>query len=379
MKWKTLFAHELETLKAQHLYRALQSGEGLSFCQNDYLGLSRHPEILAAGCEALALWGAGSGGSRLLGGHGPAFEEVEAALCSFFGAPAALFFPSGFQANLALLSLLGARAEKVYSDELNHASLIDGLRAGAASDVRAIVPHRQWKKVEGPETSRRLFVTESLFSMDGDLLPLADFAESSDGSSDFRVIDEAHAVGVFGPEGRGYWVEHQPPDWAREAVTVTFGKAVGVGGAAILCDSDLRDLLINKARPFIYSTAPSPCVPAMVTRSLGILTSEAWRREELWDRAVCVRRIFAEAGICALPQGFWEQRTPIIPVPVPGEERALRFSQSMRDFGVDIRAIRFPTVARGKERLRISLSLNVSRENTEEMAREIVRKWTEFL
>lgn len=361
MSWGNEIETKLKEIEQAHLYRSLKVSSGVSFTHNDYLGLSTHPELREAAVEALDVYGAGSRGSRLLGGHSSLFERCEESIARFFGAPDAILFSSGYLANLGAVQTLGECANHIYSDEKNHASLVDGMRLTRLD--KTIVPHSQW--VELTKTvPKSLFVAESLYSMDGDVLDSASFTKAVKAANGFALIDEAHAAGVFMESGRGL-CEKIGLEWDEHARTVCFGKAFGVQGAAILCSKPLKQLLVNRARTFIYSTAPSPVVVSMIQKSLEIVGSAKELRKELWERALIVRAALKDF----LPQSRsdWEARSPIIPVLVPGEEKALRLEQNMRQIGVDVRAIRYPTVQKGSERLRISLNLHVSRENVELM------------
>ncbi len=365
--------NQLETLRRESRYRTLDLPQGLPFSGNDYLGLSPHPEIIEAGEWALRVAGAGSTGSRLLGGNRALYHETEEKIAAFFGAPAALIFSSGYLANLGAVTVLGSLCERVISDEKIHASLIDGIQL--SRKPKTIIPHNEWGKAT--ETQRSLFIAESLYSMDGDLVDTRALQGALNDTASYLLLDEAHAAGVFREDGKGYLIPDL--DWSRSAATVTFGKAFGVAGAAILCSVAVRELLINTARSFIYTTAPPPVVVAMIGASLDVVEKEGWRREELWSRGEEVRSILDK--IRPPEEGAdlkWQGRGPILACLMPGEDRALRFSKSMQDSGVNVRAIRYPTVKKGEERIRLSLSLLVSRENTQLMARELVRRWTEF-
>lgn len=365
----------LDGLRKENLERRLVPSLAQSFSHNDYLGLRGHPEIVAAGLRALRSGATGSGGSRLLGGHSIWFEQCEAAISEFFSAPSALFFSSGYLANLALIQALRPFFNTIVSDERNHASLIDGMRL--AKIPRCIVPHRQWHRALVGTERPRLWIAESLYSMDGDCQPLDELMRFADERDDFVVLDESHAAGVFGEQGRG--LSEQSRDWGKMAVVVTFGKAFGVGGAAILCGPKLRHWILNTARSFIYTTASPPVVPAMVTASLSVMHDlGAELRNELWERAERCRKILIEGG-CPVdePKSFWEWRSPILAFHVPGEDRALSFCRLMRDFS-ELRAIRYPTVPRGSERVRISLNLSATRSETFAMAEGVVEIWKAF-
>lgn len=359
----------LESIRREGRFRQCSIEHGVSFVHNDYLGLSNHPRILQAGKEALDLWGAGSRGSRLLGGHSRLFEETEAKVAHFFGSPDALFFSTGYLANLAAIGALSTLCERIYSDEKNHASLIDATRLSRIE--KEIVPHRAWDTIA--PTGKSLLVSESLFSMDGSVAPLEKI-QNMVGPRHYLLVDEAHAVGVFKEEGRGLMEGHSP-DWDRTIVNVTFGKAFGVAGAALLCSVQMKQWLVNEARTFIYTTAPSPIVVAMVQESLAVAREEGWRRQELWERSSLVREILTGTGALVEAREGFEGFSPIVILRLEGPDKALRFCENMRESGVDIRPIRFPTVPRGEERIRISLNLGVSRDNTEAMAEEVVKRW----
>jgi len=369
--WQNEIETRLKNWEAEGLRRQLRCDPGVSFSHNDYLGLSRREEIIEAGVRALRENGSGARGSRLLGGHSRAIQEAEERIAAFFRAPAALFFPSGYQANLGAGRVLAELADVVYSDEKNHASLIDAISLSKVKKI--IVPHLGWKSLEKP-TGRVLAVSDSFFSMDGDNVEgsgLGEFLERSEG---FLLLDEAHAAGVYREDGRGFF----HGDYERAAVVVTFGKAIGVAGAVVLGSKALREWLVNRARSFVYSTAPSPAVPAMVSASLDLIEKEPALRQELWDRARSVRARLRGTGRLPAERNDWEKISPIIPFRIEGEEKALRFCENMRNSGFDLKAIRYPTVPRGQERIRISLNLLASRAACDSLAAEMVKQWTAF-
>ncbi len=374
--WQETFKLSLARLDAQARRRKLEFNQGVSFSHNDYLGLSDHPDILAGGRRALERGRAGSRGSRLLGGHEENIAEAEEAIAKFFNSPAALLFSTGYQANLGLIQALGGFADHVVSDAANHASLIDGIRLTGLE--RTVLAHQEWNEWNAPSDKKVLLVAESLYSMDGDCVQASDLQSAWLRSGGFLVLDEAHAAGVFGPDGRG--LSEPWRDWNRMAVVVTFGKAFGVSGGAVLCSSSLRDVLVNTARTFIYTTAQPPVVPALICASLEVMREQGQqRRQELWKRSQWVRELLQSRGVSTLgANGEWDAFSPIIPVFVPGNDRALRFSETMRSSGWDLRAIRYPTVPQGLERIRISLNLSATWEQTESMALELVKKWKAF-
>lgn len=366
---------KLQDLEQRHLYRKLQLGAGVSFVDNDYLGLATHPRLLEAGKRALDLYGAGSKGSRLLGGHSRLFEKVEETVAEFFGAPAALLFSTGYLANMAAVGALSEVCDTIHSDEKNHASLIDAIRLSRLP--KTIVPHLAWD--HAVSESGGLFVSESLFSMDGDLAPLATMLETVRAHDGFALVDEAHAAGVFGEQGEG--LLPRSTDWHSVAKVVTFGKAFGIGGAAICGSRRFIDFVLNRARPFVFTTAPPPVVVGMIGEAVEVVREESWRRVELRERARWVRGCWKDLPGQPLPEpkSELEWESPIIPFRVSGADRVLRFCENVRESGLELKAIRSPTVAEGEERLRVSLNLRISRDNTETMARTLGSLWTEFL
>lgn len=380
MNFEARFRSRLGKLEEEGNLRHLSESRGLSFIHNDYLNLSHHPELIAAGQRALGKFGTSSRGSRLLGGNSILLENTEAEIAGYFQSPAALLFSTGYLANLAILQTLSECVSKVYSDSLNHASLVEGIRHSGLE--KNIVPHGKWSELESQTVGEdALLVSESLFSMDGDLMQVSSIEKLWQASGAFLFVDEAHAGGIFGEDGRGLWIP-KIRDWERAAVSVTFGKTFAVSGAAILCSESLKQLLINRARSFIYTTAPPPQISAVIAASLRVVREESWRREELWSRAEWVRatlrRETPEALLEDRSLSPWCDRSPIIPFLIGGSDRTLRFCQSMRKSGFELKAIRHPTVPKGSERVRISLNLGVSRDNTESMTGEVVTQWKAF-
>jgi 8-amino-7-oxononanoate synthase len=375
--WLERIETELQHLREQSRLRQVAVDEGVSFSHNDYLGLASHPQIREAGRRALQSLPAGGRGSRLLGGHSEVFGEAERKIAQFFGSPSALLFPTGYQANLGLLTAMAPFADGVVSDANNHASIIDAIRLSRLE--RQVIAHQAWSQWQPPADKRMLLVAESLYSMDGDFVDEAGIRQAWDRSQGFLILDEAHAAGVFGVSGRG--LSEPWRDWSRMAVVVTFGKAFGVSGGAVLCAPPVRNLLINSARTFIYTTASPPVVPALLSASVDVMEAEGEElRRRLWRRAQRVRAALKDAGLPIRDAGGdWGPSSPIVPLFVPGNDRALRFSQNMRDSGWDLRAIRYPTVPQGLERIRISLNLTVTEEQTDLMTQEVVKQWTEFL
>ena len=361
-------SHEraLAALKRRGRYRTLSPAVGADFASNDYLGLANSRELRDAAKAALARdVSVGAGGSRLLRGNAREHEALEAEAAAFFRAEAALFFGSGFMANVAIFSTLPQRGDLIVYDALVHASVHDGMRASKATCVEARHNDPQsfedaiaaWRAAGGDGTP--WLAVESLYSMDGDRAPLADLVALADRHQAVLVIDEAHATGVYGPEGRGLGAQFE----GRENVVSlhTCGKALGVMGALVLAPKVLADFLINRCRPFIYATAPSPLVAAMVRASLLICRFDSARRERLQSLVTLAGERLQK--LCAIePSG-----SQIQPVIVGTDERAVRLAAAMQERGFDIRAVRPPTVPEGTARLRISLNLNVDAACVEAM------------
>lgn len=348
----------LEALKRRGRLRSLAPRAGLDFSSNDYLGLASGPRLRAAASEALAREVAiGSGGSRLLRGNDPEHEALEAEAAAFFGAGRALFLGGGFSANTAIFNTLPQRGDLVVHDELIHASVHDGVAGGRAgvrsarhNDPQAFDDAiRSWRASGGKGTP--WLAVESLYSMDGDRAPIADLVTVAGRHDAMLVIDEAHATGVLGPSGRGLAADLEGR--ANVVTLHTCGKALGVMGALVLAPAVLIDYLVNRARPFIYATAPSPLVAALVRASLRLVGDEPELRRRHADLVAHAGRELARH--CGLtPSG-----THIQPVIVGSDRRAVALARAMQDSGFDIRAVRPPTVPEGTSRLRISLTLNV--------------------
>lgn len=351
------FAAVLDGLARKDRLRRLAPREGIDFASNDYLGLAATPRLAAAIREALDRGvPAGAAGSRLLRGNHPEHEALEAEAAAFFGAEKALYFGAGFSANVALVQTLPQRGDLVVFDELIHASVHDGLKgcraeavafahndAGAAEDAI-----RAWRARGG--TGAPFVATESLFSMDGDRAPVAELLALAEAHGGFLLLDEAHATGVYGPRGRGLGEGLE----GREALvsTHTCGKALGCSGALVTASAAIVDFLVNRARPFIYATAPSPLAASAVREALRIVEDEPGRRA-----ALAARVAVAEAKLASL--GLPASGSQIQPVVLGRNARAVAAARRLRAQNFDCRAIRPPTVPEGTARLRVSLTLNV--------------------
>lgn len=346
--------------------RTLSPQAGADFSSNDYLGLAGSSRLSAAIASALQRGvPAGAGGSRLLRGNHPEHAALEAEAAAFFGAERVLYFGSGYTANAALFSTLPQRGDLVVYDALVHASVHEGIQAGKAQAVAA--PHNNvesfaqaienWRRNGG--AGHPWIAVESLYSMDGDRAPLEELAALAQKHDGFLVVDEAHATGVFGPDGRGFAADLE--NRSNVVVLHTCGKALGVSGALLGASAVLCDYLVNRARGFIYSTAPSPLMAAAVRESLRILVDEPQRRSD-FDAL----RAFANTAL-ASALGMTGSGSQILPVLIGDNGRAVRIAARMRAEGFDIRAIRPPTVPEGTARLRIAITLNVDQSIIERM------------
>lgn len=356
---------ELERLRAQGLRRVratrsersfpaieLDGRRLVNFAANDYLGLAgdaRVAEALAAGARR---WGAGAGAAHLLSGHTRAHAEFEEALADFLGCEAALLFSTGYMANLGAVGALVDRTGSVVEDKLNHASLIDAAILSRARLLRyahadVLAAGQRLEQAAGTT----LLVTDGVFSMDGDLAPLADLASLAARHAAVFMVDDAHGFGVLGTGGRGS-LEHCGLGPGSVPVhVVTLGKALGVFGAAVAGERALIDTLIQRARPWIYTTALPPALAAALTAALGLVRDEAWRRERVHAHVARFRAACLDAGL-----ELMDSQTPIQPVLVGESERALAVSARLRERGFYVPAIRPPTVPQGSARLRITLS-----------------------
>jgi len=358
----------------RHL-RAIESPQGievrrdgrelLNFSSNDYLGLANHPALRKA---AMAEWGRGgfgSGASRLICGTLSAHEELEAELADFKRTPAALSFSSGYAAALGTIPALCGSGDVVILDKLSHACLVDAAHlSGAAirvfhhNNLEKLESHLRWAREKHPD-GRVLVVAESVYSMDGDLAPVAEIVELKDRFGAWLLLDEAHAVGVLGEEGRGLADREGVADRV-EVQMGTLGKALGSHGAYIAGSVALREFLINRARSFIFSTAQPAPVAAAAREALRIC-----RSAEGEDLRASLRQNLALLG-----EGLGLAETPsaIVPVIIGGESEAMEISAKLLDAGFLVPAIRYPTVAKGSARLRIAVSAKHSPDNIQKLA-----------
>jgi 8-amino-7-oxononanoate synthase len=366
---------ELVKIKDAGLYRRLRRVEGdqgptlsidgrevINFSSNNYLGIANHPNLAAAAKEAIDRYGCGSGASRLICGNMALHEELENRLAQFKGTEAALVFNSGFQANTGVISTLAGEGDAIFSDALNHASIIDGCRLARAKTF--VYAHKDLDQLEdglkqAASLQRKLIVTESIFSMDGDEAPLTGIVELAEKYDAMVMVDEAHATGLFGAAGAGVVQKLGLGD--RVLVQMgTLGKALGGFGAYIAGSGGLRDLLINRCRSFIFTTSLPPAVMAMAIAAIDIVKREPERREALWQNCRSLKE-----GLRSLGFQVAASESPILPLIIGDAGECMRFSERLVERGVFAQGIRPPTVPPGTSRLRITLMATHTGEQIE--------------
>jgi 8-amino-7-oxononanoate synthase len=360
----TDIADRLDELRDRGLYRRLRLVDGpqgphvmldgrsvLLLCSNNYLGLADHPRVRQAAAEAAMRWGVGAGASRLISGNMKLHRRLEQRLAEFKGYEAALLFGSGYLANVGAISALARRGEVVFSDELNHASIIDGCRLSRAETFvyrHADVEHLAWGlRVAGRRAS--LIVTDGVFSMDGDIAPLEDLLRLARRHDCRLMVDEAHATGAVGPGGRGSVAAAGLTEQV-DVVVGTLGKALGCYGAYACAGREVVDYLINVARPFVYSTAPPPPVVAAALTALELLAAHPHRVERLQANGAALRAAIADEGLEVGPS-----QTQIVPVIVGDATLTMELCERALERGVFAQGIRPPTVGEGSSRLRLTV------------------------
>ena len=345
------FREKLRQLEAKDRLRNLKLPRGIDFTSNDYLGLRSHPALRKTAIAALEGGiDMGAGGSRLLRGHTQAHEELETFATQYFNCEGALYFATGFQANMAIFTALPVRGDTIIFDALIHASARDGIQASNAEHVR--VPHNDLgafeealKKAKGP----KWIAVESVYSMEGDIAPIKELHALAKKYDAILIVDEAHGTGVFGSNGKGV-TEGLPHD---NLITLhTCGKALGVAGGLVCASKDIIDFMINKARPFIYSTAPMPLQAVLVKKALEIVRDEPERRARLFELIDTANKALGTFS-----------PSQIIPIILGDDAHALKAADNMQKAGFDVRAIRPPTVPENTARLRVSVSVNLTEKN----------------
>jgi glycine C-acetyltransferase/8-amino-7-oxononanoate synthase len=373
-------AERLEELRERGLYRRLRLIDGpqgpsvtldgrpvLLLCSNNYLGLADRTEVREAAAASALRWGAGSGASRLISGNMEPHRQLEERLAAFKGYEAALLFGSGYLANTGAVAALAGRGEVVFSDELNHASIVDGCRLSRAETFvyrHGDLEHLAWAlyHVRGRPA---LIVTDGVFSMDGDVAPLAELLELARRHGARLMVDEAHATGATGPGGRGT-VAGAGLSGEVDIVVGTLGKALGSYGAYVCAGAETVDFLVNTARPFIFSTAPPPPAVGAALAALDALEGEPQLVDRLQSNAATLRAALTAEGLYA-----GGSRTQIVPIAVGEAETAMELCERALARGVFAQGIRPPTVPEGSSRLRLTVMATHGREELARAAREI--------
>lgn len=364
---------ELAYLQEHHLYRWLNrmddsqaartiinGKQSLLLSSNNYLGLTEHPELKAAARQAVTRWGTGAGGSRLTTGNLRLHEELENTIASFKRTEAAIVFNTGYMANLGAITALAGKDDLILSDELNHASIIDGCRLSQAKIK--IFPHKDTRALEkllqqAQGYRRRLIVTDGVFSMDGDLAPLPRLVELAEKYHALLMVDDAHATGVLGRRGAGT-ADHFNLEGKVHIQMGTLSKAVGSAGGYIAGSRKLIDYLRNKARSFIFSTALPPAVIAAATTAFRVIEENPQIRENLWANARYLR-----SGLKQMGYSISAEESPIIPIFIGDADKAMKVAEKLFDLGVFAPGIRPPTVPPGTSRIRVTVMATHTRED----------------
>ncbi|MEO8206117.1 MAG: 8-amino-7-oxononanoate synthase [Chthoniobacterales bacterium] len=373
--FESFLENQLEELREANLLRTLPDKTGftgIEFSSNDYLGLSTHPTLIEAACRATQDFGSGSGASRLITGSLAPHRALETRLAEFKNCDAALSFSTGYATAVGTLFALADRKSVIILDKLCHASIVDGARLSGAelrvfphNDTEKLASHLDWAQRTHPD-ARVIIVTESIFSMDGDSAPLQKIVELKNQYGAVLMVDEAHAIGVLGNHGRGL-IDALNLGAQVEIQMGTLGKALGAGGGYICGSQNLIDFLTNRARSFIYSTAPPPAQAAAGVAALDLLATQEGEnlRLKLWQN---IRLWGAQQGT--------QPESAIVPVIIGEEKQTLELAQQLRTRGMWVPAIRYPTVARGTARLRVSLSARHTEKDINSLS-DTIRELTE--
>ncbi len=376
---KPSFAHlvdQIETLKQRGLYRQrriLESPQGIeiridgeskiNFCSNDYLGLANHPLVKRRFKDAAEQWGVGSGAAHLVCGHSEEHHALEEELAAFTGRERALLFSTGYMANLGVISGLLGKGDKVFEDRLNHASLVDGGLLSRAELKR--YRHGDLGHLDNllqSASGNQLIVTDGVFSMDGDLAPIADLTALAKAHQAWLMVDDAHGLGVLGTHGAGVLEYFDASSQDVQVLVGTFGKALGTSGAFVAGSKLLIETLIQKAHTFIYTTALPSAIAAATRTSLALIKTEPWRRERLQELVTQFRNGARQLGL-----NLMASTTPIQPILVGDNQRAMLISAALFEQGFWVSAIRPPTVPQGSARLRVTFSTQHSALHVEQL------------
>ena len=368
---------ELRKIKESGLYRELNIVEGaqgthlkikgkacLSFCSNNYLGLANNPLVIKAVKDAVEKYGWGTGASRLVSGNMRMHEALEGEISRFKEKEASIVFPTGYMANIGTISSLVSKGDLIICDKLNHASIIDGCRLSGA-EFR-VYPHCEMEKLENilkksTKYSRKLIVTDTVFSMDGDIAPLPDIVRIAHKYKAMVMVDEAHGTGVFGKKGRGV-VEHFKLSKKVDIVMGTLSKAVGSLGGYVSGDTDLINYLRNKARPFMYTTALPPAVCAASIAGIKLIRKDPSLRESLWCNVRFLKEKLESLSLKVIPS-----ESPIIPILIGDAKKAVDVSKFLYKKGILIPAIRPPTVPARSSRLRMTVMSTHTKKDLEKL------------
>jgi 8-amino-7-oxononanoate synthase len=366
---KEILSKELSILKEQGLFRQLQTleqtegvhgffpkKEVIIFCSNDYLGLRQHLSLKEEASKAVLEWGIGSGASRLIAGDLAPHQILENALASYLGKERVILFSSGYLANIGVIPTLVGPQDQIFSDKLNHASIIDGCRLSGAKIHT--YPHLDWEalekllKLHRKKTKKALIITEALFSMDGDFAPLERLSELKKQFEAILMLDEAHSFGVMGPQGKGLAAQREIE---VDIFMATFGKAFGCYGAFIAGTKELIDLIINKARSLLYTTSLPPLLAVAATKALEIIKGEQGEklRQDLWFNVNRFR-----AGLEEIGCEFKQSDSQIFPIITKDPTITTKIAHTLLQQGIFVRAIRPPTVPKDESRLRFSIMAN---------------------
>jgi glycine C-acetyltransferase/8-amino-7-oxononanoate synthase len=373
----TDLAERLQELRGRGLHRRLRLVDGpqgpqvllggrpvLLLCSNNYLGLAEHPLVREAAAEAAMHWGTGAGASRLISGNMEPHRQLEASLAEFKRYESALLFGSGYLANTGTIAALAGTGEVVFSDELNHASIVDGCRLSRAETFvyrHGDLDHLNWglDKAAGRGS---LIVTDGVFSMDGDVAPLAELVELAGRHGCRLMVDEAHATGAIGPAGRGS-VAAASLSGEVDVIVGTLGKALGSYGAYVCASAETTDFLVNTARPFVFSTAPPPPSVAAAAAALELLQAQPTRVERLQGNGEALRSALAAEGLAV-----GRSRTQIVPLEVGDASLTMRLCERVLERGVFAQGIRPPTVPEGSSRLRLTVMATHRTDELEQAA-----------
>lgn len=361
----SVLASELSDLEARGLRRTrrvLQSPQTarvtvdgrkyLAFCSNDYLGLASHPRLVQAAQEGCARYGVGAGASHLILGHGTAHQALEEALARFVGLPLGLLFSTGYMANMGAVTALVGRDDAIFADRLNHASLNDACLLSRAAFKR--YPHHDLGALEKllsvTHARRKLVATDAVFSMDGDIAPVPELVALAERYDAWLLLDDAHGFGVLGNRGRGV-LSHYGIESPRVIYMATLGKAAGVFGAFVAAQAEVVEMLVQRARSYLYTTAMPPLLAHALLESLRLIEAEQWRRDRLSQLIAMLKE-----GLAACRWQLVLSDTAIQPLIIGGNAEAVAVSEQLARRGILVPAIRPPTVPQGTARLRISLS-----------------------